>query len=69
MTEDQKTLVSVLENQRILIAQIQDLNTQIESRRQDALKLQGVLEYLSSKGVVLPEEPQESQEVEEIQSE
>lgn len=65
MTEDQKALVSILENQRILVAQIQDLNAQIESRRQDALKLQGVLEYLSSKGVVLPEE---TQEVEESQS-
>ena len=65
MTEDQKALVSILENQRILVAQIQDLNAQIESRRQYALKLQGALEYLSSKGVVLPEE---TQEVEESQS-
>ena len=67
MNEDQQNLASAIEQQRKLISEINDLNTQINVRKESALKLQGIIEYLQAKGVTLPEsEPtQEETEVQE----
>ena len=56
MTDQQQHLQQVLEQQKILVGEINELNSQVDSKRQMALKLQGVLEYLQQLGVELPKE-------------
>ena len=56
MTDQQQHLQQVLEQQKVLVGEINELNTQLDSKRQMALKLQGVLEYLQQLGVELPKE-------------
>ena len=46
MTEKQQHLQQILEQQKQVIAEINDLNSQITTKREVALKLQGVIEYL-----------------------
>lgn len=55
MTEDQQNLANAMESQRKLISEINELNNAINVRRESALKLQGIIEYLQSRGVTLPE--------------
>ena len=54
MTEQQQHLAQVLEQQQTLLAEINELNTQVDNKRQMAIKLQGVREYLEQLGVELP---------------
>ena len=56
MTDQQQHLEQVLEQQKSLVNEINELNTQVESKRQMAIKLQGVREYLEQLGVELPKE-------------
>ena len=56
MTDQQQHLQQVLEQQKSLVNEINELNTQVESKRQMAIKLQGVREYLEQLGVELPKE-------------
>ena len=56
MTDQQQHLAQVLEQQNTLVNEINALNSQVESKKQMALKLQGVAEYLQQLGVELPEE-------------
>ena len=62
MTDQQKHLQQVIEQQQQTINEINILNNQLTTKREIALKLQGVLEYLEQTGVVLP--TQEELEVE-----
>ena len=55
LTEQQKHLQSVLEQQQTLIAEINTLEAQVRSKRDMAVKLQGIAEYLNGIGVKLPE--------------
>ena len=55
LTEQQNHLQQVIEQQKTLIAEIQTLNSQVESKRNMATKLQGIVEYLDGIGVKLPE--------------
>ena len=55
LTEQQKHLQSVLEKQQTLIAEINTLEAQVRSKREMAVKLQGIAEYLNGIGVKLPE--------------
>jgi hypothetical protein len=41
-------LKKVLENQKILASEIQDLNNTLMIKREQFLKFQGIVEYLSS---------------------
>ena len=50
MTEKQQHLQQILEQQKQVIAEINDLNSQIVTKREVALKLQGVIEYLQQTG-------------------
>ena len=59
LTEQQKHLQSVLEQQQTLIAEINTLEAQVRTKREMAVKLQGIAEYLNGIGVKLPE-PEES---------
>ena len=54
MTDQQKHLQQVIEQQQQTINEINILNNQLTTKREIALKLQGVLEYLEQTGVVLP---------------
>ena len=56
MTDQQTHLKQVLEQQKGLIEEINALNSQITSKREMAVKLQGIAEYLDQIGVKLPKE-------------
>ena len=60
-------LQQVIEQQQQLVAEINTLNNQVATKRELAIKLQGVIEYLQQTGVVLPtvEEPEIQEEPEE----
>ena len=59
LTEQQKHLQSVLEQQQTLVSEINTLEAQARTKREMAVKLQGIAEYLNGIGVKLPE-PEES---------
>jgi hypothetical protein len=60
MTDQQKHLSSAIEQQKQIIAEMQTLETDISKKRELAIKLQGIIEYLTEIGVTLPEpEPEE----------
>jgi len=56
MTDQQNHLKQVLEQQKGLIEEINALNSQITTKREMAVKLQGIAEYLDQIGVKLPTE-------------
>ncbi len=56
MTDQQQHLQQVLQQQTALVTEINDLNSQVEAKKQLAFKLQGVREYLEQLGVELPKE-------------
>lgn len=67
MTEQQEHLKAALDQQAALIDEIQKLNNTLTGKREIAVKLQGVIEYLTGMGVSLPpqevsEETKESEE-------
>ena len=64
MTDQQKHLQQVIEQQQQTINEINILNNQLTTKREIALKLQGVLEYLEQTGVVLPTQAELEAELE-----
>ena len=55
LTEQQQHLQNVVSQQNTLIADINELGAQADAKRQQAVKLQGIMEYLNELGVTLPE--------------
>lgn len=55
LNEQQGHLQQILDQQRTLVNEINELQNQVASKREMALKLQGVREYLEQTGVTLPE--------------
>ena len=55
MTEQQQHLQSAIQQQNTLLNEIQNLQQQIDSKRQLAVKAQGIIEYLDQIGIKLPE--------------
>ena len=55
LNEQQNHLAQVLQQQQTLVQEINNLNSQVETKKQLALKLQGVAEYLDQIGIKLPE--------------
>ena len=55
MTEQQQHLQSAIQQQNVLLNEIQKLQTEIDNKRQLAVKAQGIIEYLDQVGVKLPE--------------
>ena len=53
--EQQGHIQQILDQQRTLVNEINELQNQVASKREMALKLQGVREYLEQTGVTLPE--------------
>ena len=62
MTDQQNHLKQVLEQQKGLIEEINALNSQITTKREMAVKLQGIAEYLDQIGVKLPEKEEDAEE-------
>ena len=56
LSEQHKHLQSVLEQQQTLVSEINTLESQARSKREMAVKLQGIVEYLGGIGVELPKE-------------
>ena len=61
LTEQQQHLQNVVSQQNQLVAEMNDLNSQLATKRQMALKLQGIMEYLNELGVKLPEPETETE--------
>jgi len=55
LNEQQGHLQQILDQQRTLVNEINELQNQVTTKREMALKLQGVREYLEQTGVTLPE--------------
>ena len=55
LTEQQQHLQNVISQQNMLLGEINDLNAQVDAKRQQVVKLQGIMEYLNELGVKLPE--------------
>ena len=55
LNEQQNHLAQVLQQQQTIVQEINNLNSQVENKKQMALKLQGVAEYLDQIGIKLPE--------------
>ena len=55
MTEQQTHLQSAIQQQNVLLNEIQKLQSEIDNKRQLAVKAQGIIEYLDQIGVKLPE--------------
>ena len=55
LTEQQGHLQSILQQQKELANEINQLNAQLTSKRELFNKTQGVVEYLQTIGVTLPE--------------
>ena len=51
MNKQQEHLTSVLNNQKTLATEIQELNNAIAIKKEQFFKLQGIVEYLTSLGV------------------
>jgi hypothetical protein len=64
MTEQQEHLANLLQQRRTLTLELQNCNTQMVEKRELFMKVQGVIEYLTQIGVVLPE-PEPVEEVSE----
>ena len=60
MTEQQQHLQSAIQQQNTLVQEIQSLQSQLDSKKQLALKAQGIIEYLDQIGVKLPEAESEA---------
>ena len=55
-TDQQNHLVSVTEQAKGLVNEINQLEAQAKNKRELLLKLQGIIEYLQQTGVQLPEQ-------------
>ena len=62
LTEQQGHLKSILSQQQELANEINQLNAQINSKKELFNKTQGVVEYLSTIGVTLPEPEKPAEE-------
>ena len=60
MTDQENHLKQVLTQQKALVDEINALNNQITSKREMAVKLQGIAEYLDQLGVKVTTEEEEA---------
>ena len=56
MTDSQTHLKSAIEQRNNIVREIDELQKQINTKRELGLKVQGIIEYLEQTGVKLPEE-------------
>lgn len=67
MTEQQKHLESAIQQLNTLADEISRLNGTLNIKREQATKLQGVIEYLNGIGVTLPQNNETSSESFEVE--
>jgi hypothetical protein len=65
MTEQQEHLANLLQQRQQLSQELESLQGQATAKRELFFKVQGVIEYLTQIGVVLPEPEEAVQEVDE----
>ncbi len=65
MTEQQEHLAKLLQQRQTLSQELESLQGQASAKRELFLKVQGVIEYLTQIGVVLPEPEETDEEVSE----
>lgn len=63
MTEQQEHLANLLQQRQQLSQELESLQGQATAKRELFFKVQGVIEYLTQIGVVLPEPEEAVQEV------
>ena len=66
MTDQENHLKQVLTQQKTLVDEINALNSQITSKREMAVKLQGIAEYLDQLGVKVPKEEEAEETATEV---
>ena len=66
MTEQQEHLSNLTQQRQTLAQELDTLNGQMTAKRELFLKVQGVIEYLTQIGVVLPEPEPTDETVEEV---
>lgn len=59
MTDHETNLKEILNQQKTILSEIQELNSTLAIKKEQFLKLQGIVEYLSANGI----KPQNSEEV------
>jgi hypothetical protein len=69
MTDQQTHLSSAIEQQKELIEEMKTLESNLSNKRELAIKLQGVIEYLNQIGVKLPEPEEPSNEIDRLKTE
>lgn len=65
MTEQQEHLTNLLQQRQTLSQELESIQGQASAKRELFLKVQGVIEYLTQIGVVLPEPEETDEEVSE----
>jgi hypothetical protein len=63
LTDQQQHLKACIEQQKELLDDMQKLQAQMTEKRDLAVKLQGIIEYLQGQGVELPKEEAPAPEV------
>jgi len=63
MIDHETHLKQIFENQKTLSTEIQELNNVLNVKREQFMKLQGIVEYLTSNGIKL-EQPEQQEQVE-----
>lgn len=53
MNNQQQHLSEITNQQKVLLSEIQELNANLNLKREQFLKLQGIIEYLTANGVTL----------------
>lgn len=64
MTEQQQHLKQAIAQQKTLIEEINQSNNVLALKKEQATKLQGIIEYLIGNGVAVPEELEDDQPTE-----
>lgn len=59
MTDHEANLTQILNEQKSILNEIQDLNNTLAIKKEQFLKLQGIVEYLTASGI----KPQNSEEI------
>lgn len=62
MIDHEKHLRDILQNQRSLSTEIQDLNNILSVKKEQFAKLQGIVEYLTANGI----SPEENEKIDEV---
>lgn len=68
MTEQQKHLQELLQKKESVLKDLENLQIEMNSKREIFLKIQGIIEYLTQTGVTLPEESEKEENTEEVSS-